>query len=299
MDFVTSLPRTQRQYDSIWVIVDRLMKSAYFLSVNVEDSLEKLVQLYVNEIVRLHGVLISIVLDRDPRFTSRFWPSLQAALGTRLHFSTAFHPQTDGQSERTIQTLEDMLRACVMEFKGSWDTNLALMEFAYNNSYQASIEMAPFEAMYGRKFRTPVCWDEVGQRRLVGPELVQITSEKVKVLRDNLKTARDKQKSYADNRCRDLQFKMGNRVFLKISPWKGVLRFGKRGKLSPRFIGPYEIVSKVGPVAYKLKLPPELSRIHDTFHVSMLRKYIPYPSHVLREQPVQLKENLTYEEIYV
>ena len=299
MNFVTSLPRTQRQYDSIWVIVDRLMKSAYFLSVNVEDSLEKLVQLYVNEIVRLHGVLISIVLDRDPRFTSRFWPSLQAALGTRLHFSTAFHPQTDGQSERTIQTLEDMLRACVMEFKGSWDTHLALMEFAYNNSYQASIEMAPFEAMYGRKFRTPVCWDEVGQRRLVGPELVQITSEKVKVVRDNLKTARDKQKSYADNRCRDLQFKMGNRVFLKISPWKGVLRFGKRGKLSPRFIGPYEIVSKVGPVAYKLKLPPELSRIHDTFHVSMLRKYIPYPSHVLREQPVQLKENLTYEEIYV
>ena len=135
MDFVTGLPRTQRQHDAIWVIVDLLTKSAHFLPVNVEDSLEKLAQLYVDEIVRLHGVPVSIVSDRDPRFTSRFWPSLQIALGTRLHFSTTFHPQTDGQSERTIQTLEDMLRACVMEFRGSWDTHLALMEFAYNNSY--------------------------------------------------------------------------------------------------------------------------------------------------------------------
>ena len=153
MDFVTGLPRTQRQHDAIWVIVDRLTKSVHFLPVNVEDSLENLAQLYVDEIVRLHGVPVSIVSDRDPRFTSRFWLSLQTALGTRLHFSTAFNPQ----SERTIQTLEDMLRACVMEFKGSWDTHFSLMEFTYNNSYQASIEMAPFEALYGRKCRTPVC----------------------------------------------------------------------------------------------------------------------------------------------
>ena len=156
MDFVTGLPRTQRQHDAIWVIVDRLTKSAHFLPINVEDSLENLAKLYVDKIVRLHGVPVSIVSYRDPRFTSRFWPSLQVALGTRLHFSTTFHPQTDGQSERTIQTLEDMLRACVMEFKGSWDTHLALMEFAYNNSYQASIEMAPFEALYGRKCKTQV-----------------------------------------------------------------------------------------------------------------------------------------------
>ena len=137
-------------------------------------------------LLRLHGVPVSIVSDRDPRFTSRFWPSLQAALGTRLHFSTAFHPQTDGQSERTIQTLKDMLRACVMEFKESWDTHLALMEFPYNKRYQASIEMAPFEALYGRKCRTPVCWDEVGERRLVGPELVQIVDHKEQVLRSKV-----------------------------------------------------------------------------------------------------------------
>ena len=177
--------------------------------------------------MRLHGVPVSIVSDRDPRFTSRFWPSLQTALGTRLHFSTAFHPQTDDQSERTIQTLEDMLRACVMEFRGSWDTHFELMEFAYNNSYQASLDMAPFEALSGRKCKTPMCWDEVGERRLVGPELVQITSDKVKVVCDNLKIARDRQRSYADNRRRDLQFEIGDRVFLKISPWKGVLRFGR------------------------------------------------------------------------
>ena len=163
--------------------------------------------------MRLHGVPVSIVLDRDPKFTSRFLPSLQEALGTRLHFSTTFHPQIDGQSKRTIQTLEDMLRACVMEFKESWDTHLELMEFAYNNSYQASIEMAPIEALYGRKCRIPVCWDEVGERRLVGLELVQVTSEKVKVVRDNLKTTRDRQRSYADNRRRDLQFEIGYRSF--------------------------------------------------------------------------------------
>ena len=173
-----------------------------------------------------------------------------------------------------------------MEFKGSWDTHLTLMEFAYNNNYQASIEMAPFEALYGWKCRTPVCWDEVGERRLVGPELVQITSEKMIIVRDNLKIARDRQRSYADNRRRDLQFEIGDRVFFKIFRRKVILRIGRRGKLNPRFIGPYEIMSKLGPVAYRLKLPLELSWIHDTFHVSMLRKYIPNPSHVLREQPV-------------
>ena len=136
----------------------------------------------MEDIVRYHGVPISIVSDRDPRFTSRFWSSLQDAMGTRLHFSIDFHPQTDGQSERTIQTLEDMLRACVIEFKESWDTHLSLMEFAYNNNYQSSIGMVPFEALYGRKCRTPVCWDEVGERRLIGPELVHITLDKIQIV---------------------------------------------------------------------------------------------------------------------
>ena len=155
-------------------------------------------KLYVNEIVKLHGVPVSIVLDRDPRFTSRFWPKLQKALGTTLHFSTAFHPQTDGQSERTIQTLKDMLRACVLDFKGYWVKHLPLVEFAYNNSFQASIGMAPYEALYGRKCRTPICWDEVGERKLSSEELIKISTEKIQVVREKLKVAQDRQKSYAD-----------------------------------------------------------------------------------------------------
>ena len=170
------------------------------------------------------------------------------------------------------------------------------MEFAYNNSYQTSIGMSPYEALYGRKCRTPVCWDEVGERKLVGPEIVQVTCDKIKVIRDRLKIAQDRQKSYADNRRRDLKFEVRDMVFLRISPWKGVLRFRKRGKLSPRYIGPYRIVERIGEVAYQLELSSDLDRIHDVFHVSMLRKYIPDPSHVLTKQPVEIQENLTYEE---
>jgi hypothetical protein len=255
-----------------------------------------LAELYVSEIVRLHGVPESIVSDREPRFVSKFWKELQSALGTRLYFSTAFHPQTDGQSERTIQTLEDMLRSCVMQFRGSWDEKLHLMEFAYNNSYHSSIGMAPHEALYGRQCRTPLCWNEVGEKEFAGPEIIFKTNENVKIIRDRLKAAQSRQKSYADNRRRDLEFQVGDQVFLKLSPWKGVVRFGKRGKLSPRYIGPYEITERVGPVAYRLRLPPELSRIHDVFHVSMLRKYVADPSHILQEQPISLKKNLTYEE---
>ncbi|KAL0426522.1 UNVERIFIED_CONTAM: Transposon Ty3-I Gag-Pol polyprotein [Sesamum latifolium] len=144
----------------------KLTKSAHFLPIRQNDSLDKLAELYVSEIVRLHGIPTSIVSDRDPRFTSHFWGSLHKALGIKLHFSTAFHPQTDGQSERTIQTLEDMMRACVIEFRGNWDDHLPLIEFAYNNSFHFSIGMAPYEALYGRKCRSPICWDIEGLRQL-------------------------------------------------------------------------------------------------------------------------------------
>ncbi|KAH9657944.1 Endonuclease [Citrus sinensis] len=290
------LPRTQSGHNSVWVVVDRLTKSAHFLPFKTTYSIDKLGNIFMAEIVRLHGAPVSIVSDRDSRCTSKFWTSLQRALGTKLNFSTTFHPQTDGQSDRTIQTLEDMLRACVLEFKGSWDIYLPLMEFAYNNSYQASIEMAPYEVLYGRKCRTPVCWDEVGGWKLFGRELVQNTNEKKQLIRERLKAAQNRQKSYVDKRRRELEFEEGDKVFIRISPWKAVLRFGKRGKLSPRYIGPYEIVERIGPLAYQLALPPELSRIHNVFHVSMLRKYVYDHSHVLSRQPIELKEDLTYEE---
>ena len=165
MDFIVGLPRTKANHDAIWVVIDRLTKSAHFLPINERFSLEKLVQLYLKEIVARHGVPVSIVSDRDPRFNSRFWRQFQECLGTKLNMSTAYHPQTDGQSERTIQTIEDMLRSCVLDFKGNWDDHLPLVEFSYNNSYQASIGMPPYEALYGRKCRSPVCWTRLENRR--------------------------------------------------------------------------------------------------------------------------------------
>jgi hypothetical protein len=288
MDYVTKLPRTPRSNDMIWVIVDRLTKSAHFLPTRETASMESLAKLYVNEVVTRHGVPLSIVSDRDSRFVSNFWKSLQRELGTKVHLSTAYHPQTDGQSERTIQTLEDMLRACVMEYGGAWDTHLPLIEFAYNNSYHASIGMPPYEMLYGRKCRTPSCWLEPGEKQFAGPEIVQLTAEKVNVAKEALRVARERQKSYADKKRRPFDFKEGEMVMLKVSPWKGIIRFGKRGKLSPRFIGPFKILEKVNEQAYRLDLPPELDGIHSTFHVCYLRKCLANETSVIPLEDVSI-----------
>ncbi|KAL4023841.1 hypothetical protein IC575_017609 [Cucumis melo] len=176
------------------------------------------------------------------------------------------------------------------------DSHLHLMEFAYNNSYQATIGMAPFEALYGRCCRSPVCWGEVGEQRSMGPELVQSTNEAIQKIRSRMHTAQSRQKSYADVRRKDLEFEIGDKVFLKVAPMKGVLRFERRGKLSPRFVGPFEILERIGLVAYRLALPPSLSAVHDVFHVSMLRKYVPDPSHVVDYEPLEIDENLSYVE---
>ncbi|GJU45470.1 putative reverse transcriptase domain-containing protein [Tanacetum coccineum] len=203
MDFVTKLPKSSQGYDTIWVIVYLLTKSAIFIPMRETDPLEKLARMYLKEVVTRHEIPVSIICDRDPRFASNFLRSLQKALGTSLDISTVYHPQTDGQSERTIQTLEDMLRACVIDFGNGWVKHLPLIKFSYNNSYHASIKSAPFEALYDQKCRSPVCWAEVGEVQLTGPEIV---------------------------------------------------------------------IKRVGDVAYKLELPEELSRVHNTFHVSILKK---------------------------
>ncbi|GJW06502.1 putative reverse transcriptase domain-containing protein [Tanacetum coccineum] len=272
MDFVTKLPKSSQGYDTIWVIVDRLTKSAIFVPMRETDPLEKLARMYLKEVVTRHGIPVSIICDRDPRFASHFWRSLQKALGTSLAMSTAYHPETDGQSERTIQTLEDMLRACVIDFGKGWVNHLPLVEFSYNNSYHASIKAAPFEALYGRKCRSPVCWAEVGEVQLTGPEIVQETTEKIVQIKQRIQAARDRQKSYADLKRKPMEFQIGDKVMLKVSPWKGVVRFGKRGKLNPRYVRPFKVIERVGSVAYKLELPEELSRVHNTFHVSNLKK---------------------------
>ncbi|GJV55058.1 putative reverse transcriptase domain-containing protein [Tanacetum coccineum] len=207
------------------LIVDRLTKSAIFTPMRETDSMEKLARLYIKEVVARHRIPVSIICDCDPRFASRFWRSLQKALGTSLDMSTAYHPETDGQNERTIQTLEDMLRACVIDFGKGWINHLPLVEFSYNNSYHASIKASTFEALYGRKCCSP-----------------------------------------------PMEFQVGDRVMLKVSPWKGVIHFGKRGKLNPRYVGPFKVLERIRSVAYKLELPQELSRVYNTFHVSNLKK---------------------------
>ncbi|GJT17520.1 reverse transcriptase domain-containing protein [Tanacetum coccineum] len=231
----SKFPRSKSGHDMIWVIVDKLNKLAHFLAIREDYSTAKLAKIYIDEIVARHGVPMSIILDKDGRFTSRCWQTVEKVLGTRLDMSTAYHPQTDGQSERTIQTLEDMFRACVIDFGGSWDVHLPLVEFSYNNSYHSSIRCAPFEALYGRKCRSPILWAEIGESSLIRPELVQETTDKVVLIKEKLKAARDRQKRYADNRRKPLEFEVGDRVMLKVSPWKGVIRFGKKGKLALRY----------------------------------------------------------------
>ncbi|GJY52443.1 putative reverse transcriptase domain-containing protein [Tanacetum coccineum] len=296
MDFITKLPKTSSGHDIIWVIVDRLTKSAHFIPTRETDSMETLTRLYIKEIVSRHGVPISIISDRDSHFTSRFWQSMQNALGTQLDMSTTYHPQTDGQSERTIQTLEDMLRACVINFGKGWERHLPLVEFYYNNSYHASIKAAPFEALYGRKCRSPVCWAEVGDVQLTGPEIIHETTEKIVQIRQRLQAARDRQRSYANVRRKPLEFQVGDRVMLKVSPQKGVNRFRKRGNLNPRYNGPFKILKRVVPVAYTLELPEELSNVHSTFHVSNLKKCLSDESLVIPMKELWLDDKLNFME---
>ncbi|GKA29104.1 putative reverse transcriptase domain-containing protein [Tanacetum coccineum] len=212
IDFVTKLPKSSKGYDTIWVIVDRLTKSAIFVPMSKSDPMEKVARMYLKEVVTRHGIPVSIICDRDPSFAKNIWRSLQKALGTNLDMSIMYHPQTNRKTERTIQTLEDMLRTCAIDFRKGWVNHFPLVEFSYNNTYHASIKVAPFEALYGRKCRSPVF-------------------------------PRDRQKSYADLKRKPMEFKVGDKV-----------------------------LEKVGSVAYKLELPEELSRVHNTFHVSNLKK---------------------------
>nr|GEY85565.1 putative reverse transcriptase domain-containing protein [Tanacetum cinerariifolium] len=207
-----------------------------------------------------------------------WWPNMKAniatykALGTDVSMSIAYHPETDGQSERTIQTLKDMLRACVIDFGKGWVKHLPLCEFSNNNSYHASIKAAPYEALYGQKCRSPVCWAEVGESQLTSPELIQETMEKIVFIKQRIQAAQDRQKSYANLKRKLMEFEVRDRVILKVSPWKGVVQFSKRGKRNPRYVRPFKVLAKVGKVACRLDIPQELSRVYHTFHVSNLKK---------------------------
>ncbi|GJS74427.1 putative reverse transcriptase domain-containing protein, partial [Tanacetum coccineum] len=251
---------------------DRLTKSAHFLPMRENDPMEKLTRLYMKEVVTRHGIPVLIICDSDGRFTSQFWRPFQKALGTCLDMSTAYHSQTDRQSKRTIQTLKDMLRACVIDFGNGWERYSPPIKFSYNNSYHASIKVAPFEAFYGRKCRSSICWAEVEDAQLTGPELIHKTTKKIIQIKIQIQAVLDHQKSYADVRRKPLEFQVGDWVMLKVSLWKGVIRYGKQGKLNPRYIRPLKVLAKVGTVAYRLEIPQQLIRVHSTFHVSNLKK---------------------------
>nr|GEV78378.1 putative reverse transcriptase domain-containing protein [Tanacetum cinerariifolium] len=231
-------------YDTIWVIIDRLTKSVIFVPMRETDPMEKLARMYQKE--------------KD--------------LGTSLYMSIAYHLEINRQSKRTIQTFEDMLRACAINFEKGWVNHLSLVKFSYNNSYHASIKAVPFEALYGRKCRSPICWTEVREAQLLGQELIQETTEKIIQIKQRMQAAHDRQKSYADLKRKPMEFQIRDRVMLKVSPWKGVVRFGKRGKLNARYVGPFKVLDKVGTIAYKLELSQELSSVHNTFHMSNLKK---------------------------
>ncbi|GJZ53450.1 putative reverse transcriptase domain-containing protein [Tanacetum coccineum] len=265
MDFVTKLPKTSTGHDAIWVIVDHLTKSAHFIPIRATDSTETLTRLYIKEIVSRHGVPIFIISDHDSHFTSRLRQSLLNAMGTQLDMSMTYHPETDGQSERTIQTLKDMLRARVIDFGKGWDKHLPLVEFSYNNSYHASIKATPFEALYGRKCRSPICWAEVGDSQLTRPEIIQETTEKIVQIRQ----AACKRNKRSTKKLRQYKVKAS-----RISSWR----------------------SCYVEMEYKLELPEELSSIHNTFHVSNLKKCLSEESLIIPMKELQLNDKLNFVE---
>jgi hypothetical protein len=273
MDFIVGLPRTRVGYDSIWVVVDRLTKSAHFIPVKTNYISAVLAELYMSRIVCLHGVPKKIVSDRGTQFTSHFWQQLHEALGTHPNFSSAYHPQTDGQTERTNKILEDMLRACALQDQSGWDMRLPYAEFSYNNSYQASLKISPFQALYGRSCRTPLQWDQPGEKQVFGPDILLEAEENIKMVQENLKIE-------AAKLCRHKK--------------KRVRRFGVKGKLAPRYVGSYQILARRGEVAYQLSLPENLSVVHNVFHVSQLKKCLRVPEEQLPVEGLEVQEDLTY-----
>ena len=232
--------------------------------------------------------------DRDTLFTSIFWRSFQRAMGTDLAMGTAYHPQSDCQTERLNLVIEDMLRACIIDFGGSWEDHLPLVEFAYNNSYHSSIGMAPFEALYGRPCRSPSCWSDVGDKAILGPDMVRETTERVELIKQRMRAAQSRQASYANPKRRKVEFFVGDLVFLKISPMKGVMRFGFKGKLSPRYVGPYPVISVINENAYAVELPASMSGIHNVFHVSMLRRCVRDSDTIVQPTELEISDDLTY-----
>jgi hypothetical protein len=296
MDFIVGLPLSTHKFDSIWVIVDRFTKSAHFIPVHTNYRAEKCTKLYIARILCMHGVSKIIIFDRGLQFVTHFWEQLHASLGMHLIHNIAYHPQTDGQTEGVNQILEDMLRACVLNYHDKWDKCLPLAEFSYNSNYQESLRMALFETSYGCRCRTPLNWVEPSERTIFGPDPVTEAEEIVHCIQFNLKVAKAQQESYANKRHRPLQFEAGDHVYLHVSPTQGVKRFGIKGKLAPHYISMFLVLAKLGNVAYRLELPSSLAGVHNLFHVSQLKKCLKPPTDVVDDDVTPLNADLSYPE---
>lgn len=288
IDFITKLPKTPKQHDAIMVVVDKLTKAAHLIPIKTTHKAANIADIYMKEVARLHGVPKAIVSDRDPKFASNFWKGLFKGFGTNLNMSTAYHPQTDGQTERVNQVIEDMLRMYVMDQPSKWEDYLHLVEFAYNNGHHASLKMSPFEALYGIKCNTPISWDNPADRVIVGPELIKNMEEQMVRINKNLKEAQDRQKSYADRGRIDRQFKVGEHAYLKVKPRKSSLNLGNCSKLAAIYCGPFEILARIGPVAYELYLPACI-KVHNVFHVSLFKNYVPYANNLIDWNLIQVE----------
>eukprot|EP00253_Pinus_taeda_P016528 PITA_16528 len=288
MDFIIGLPKSKKGNDSIMVVVDKLIKSAHFIPVQSTYREAQVVNIFMQNIFRLHGLPKTIISDRDVKFTSAFWRTLFEGLGTQLRFSTAYHPQTDGQTERVNQVVEYMLRSYVMQQPSRWEEYLHLVEFAYNNGYHASLHMSPFEVLYGRKCRTPSSWSGPEDKLVLGLEMLAEMEQMVKKVRANLMVAQDRQKSYADRKRNLKAFQVGEHVYVRIRPRKSTLQWSGCAKLAPCFCGPFQVLARIGPVAYQLALPSHI-RVHNVFHVSVLKKYMYDPKHIISWQDIQVE----------
>eukprot|EP00253_Pinus_taeda_P019597 PITA_19597 len=288
MDFITGLPKTKKNNDSIIMVVDKLSKAAHFIPVQSTYRAAQITHIFMQNVFRLHGLPKTIISDRDVKFTSAFWRMLFAELGTQLNFSTTYHPQTDRQTERVNQVVEDMLRAYVMQKPMLWEEYLHLVEFAYNNGYHTSTQMSPFEDLYGRKCCTPSNWGGPEDRLSLGPDMLTEMEDMVKKVRANLKAAQDKQKNFVDRKRRFKEYLVGDHVFIKIQAKKSTLQWSGCAKLVPQYYGPFQVLARIVPIAYQLALPSHI-RVHNVFHVSVLKKYVYDPRHVIKWQDIQVK----------
>jgi hypothetical protein len=294
MDFITGLTRTGKLHDLIMVVVDKLTKDAHFIPLKTTHKATEVVDIFMKEVARLQGIPKTIVSDRDPKFTSNFWKGLFKGFRTNMNFSTTYHPEFDGQTERVNRVIEDILRMYVMDKPLKWKDYLHLVEFAYNNGYQASLKMSPFEAIYDRKSNTPVSWDNPADRTVVGPELLREMEDQMTKIKQNLKASQDKQKSYADKNRTHREFKVGDHVFLKVKANRSSLKLGSCAKLAARFCEPFKILERIGLVSYMITFPASLS-VHNVFHVLLLKKYIPDANHVIDWNVIQVEQEGSFQ----